>query len=285
MTATRTRPTRSERPVDPRMQARRQNVARQEGRRRLWLVAGLTLITTLAITVIAASRSSLFDVERVDVVGADRADREQIAAASGIQIGQPLVEVHPSSVVAGVATVPWVERAVVHRHLGGGVTIVVTERVAVAVVPAAGRFALVDGTGQQVEAADSPPPGLLVIQGTEASGVPGESVPDEAAAAVSLIRQLSPPVAAQATGVVLDQGHLMVLLSSGGRADFGDIRALDTKMVALETVLARVDLSCVAMIDVRVADAPTVRRNPAKPASKSASKAGSQEPLAGSGGC
>jgi hypothetical protein len=152
-------------------------------------------------------------------------------------------------------------------------------------VPAGGRFALVDATAKQLEMVDSAPQGFLAITGTQASGVPGEPVPDDGAEAVALVGRLSPPVAAQVSGIVIEQGHLMVQLRSGGRADFGDVRSLDAKMVALETVLTRVDLSCVAVIDVRVADAPTVRRNPAKPGSKTASKAGSQEPLAGSGGC
>ncbi len=286
MTATRARPARA---VDPRLQDRRRRVARREGLRRLWLVAALTAAASLAIGAIAASNSSWLDVEAVNVTGTNRANQQQVTTASGIGIGQPLVDVDTSEVEAAVSKVPWVAQADVTRSWRGAVTIEITERVATLALPAGSRFALVDGSGQQLEIVPSRPDGFLAVAGVEASGVPGQPVPSEGLMAAALIGQLSPQLAPLTTAVVIDDGQLQIELSSGGRANFGDERQLADKMVALETILARVDTSCLAVIDMRVPSAPTVRRTPTATGTNLEGKSGgetdNEEPLAGASGC
>lgn len=271
--------------VDPRLQARRHQVARQEGRRRLRLVAAVTLLATLAIVTIAAANSSLLDVERVTVSGASRANPQQVVVATGLQIGQPLVRVRPASVAAAVERVPWVDTARVHRGWRGEVTIAVTERRAVLAMPTGTRFVLIDPTGRQLEIVDAPPDGMLVLGGLDASGVPGQTVPDDALAAVSSLERLSPGIAAITTGLSVEGGQVFLDLGPTGRAEIGDDRDLEAKMVALETVLTRVDLTCVSVIDVRVPSAPTVRRAGLGGGQLAAPGAESEEPLASAGGC
>ncbi len=271
--------------LDPRLQARRHQVARQEGRRRLRLVAAATLAATLAIVVIAAANSSLLDVEQVTVAGAFRADPQQVAMATDLQTGQPLVKVQPAAVAAAVERVPWVDTARVHRGWQGTVTVTITERRAVVAMPTGPRFALVDPTGRQLEIVDTPPEGLLVLGGLEASGVPGQLVPADALPAVASLERLSPEIAALTTGLSVEGGQVFLQLGSTGQAEIGDDRDLDAKMVALETVLARVDLACVSVIDVRVPSAPTVRRAEPGGGQLAAPGAKSEEPLANAGGC
>jgi len=271
--------------VDPRLQARRHQVARQEGRRRLRLVAAFTLAATLAIVAIAAANSSLLDVEQVTVSGASRANPQQVVVATGLQIGQPLVKVRPAVVAASVERVPWVDTATVHRGWRGDVTVAVTERRAVLAMPTGTRFVLVDPTGRQLEIVDAVPDGMLVLEGLAASGVPGQAVPDAARAAVASLERLSPEISAVTTGLVVERGQVFLELGPTGRAEIGDDRDLEAKMVALETVLARVDLTCVSVIDVRVPSAPTVRRTGAGGGQLAASGADSEEPLASAGGC
>lgn len=271
--------------LDPRLQARRHQVARQEGRRRLRLIAAVTLAATLAIVAIAAVNSSLLDVERVVVTGASRANPQQVVVATGLDVGQPLLEVRPADVTTAVERVPWVDTARVHRGWRGDVTVAVTERRAVLAMPTGARFTLVDPTGRQLEIVDAPPEGMLVLAGLEASGVPGQAVPAEGVAAVAALERLSPEIAAQTTGLSVAGGQVFLELGPTGRAEIGDDRDLDAKMVALETVLARVDLTCVSVIDVRVPSAPTVRRAGLGGGQLAASGADSEEPLANAGGC
>ncbi|MDH4362456.1 MAG: FtsQ-type POTRA domain-containing protein [Acidimicrobiia bacterium] len=281
----RPRPRRDPDPVDPRLRARRHQVARQEGRRRLRLIAAVTLAATVAIVAIAAANSSLLDVERVTVSGASRANPQQVVVATGLQIGQPLIEVRPAHVAAAVERVPWIDTARIHRGWRGDVTVAVTERRAVLAMPTGIRFALVDPTGRQLEIVDGPPEGMLVLAGLEASGVPGQAVPGEALAAVVSLERLSPEIAAHTTGLSVQGGQVFLELGPIGRAEIGDDRDLEAKMVALETVLARVDLTCVSVIDVRVPSAPTVRRAGLVGGQLAASGADSEEPLASTGGC
>ena len=291
--------------VDPRLQARRASVAKKAGARRLRVLAAISAVATLAIAAIAAANSSWFDVDEIDVVGADRADARHIVNASGIRVGAPLVELDVSSSSEAVAQVPWVAGATIDRDLDGTVTIAVTERVALLAIPVGPRFALVDRTGRQLELVEDRPGAFLPISGVEASGVPGQPLDEAGLAVVTLVEALTPSVHEATTGIAVVDDRLQLELAVGGRADLGDRRALDDKLVALETILARVDLGCIDVIDVRVPDAPTVRRlapagtgsiepqaapgNDPRTDSQTTSSAGpepaDEEPFPGTGGC
>ncbi|MDH3681193.1 MAG: FtsQ-type POTRA domain-containing protein [Acidimicrobiia bacterium] len=246
--------------VDPRMQARRASVARREGLRRLWLVAGLTLVASLAIGAIGVAKSSWLDIEAVAVTGAQRADPQQIVTASGIEIGEPLVEIDLGRATGAVERVPWVAEATIDRAWNGSVTIVVVERVGIVAIPSGTRHVVIDRTGQQLELVPERPPGFLPVSGVEASGVPGQLVTDEAMSVVALVDGLTPAVAEATRAIAVADGQLVLELTVGGRANLGDLRDIDDKLAALETILVRVDLACLDVIDVRVPAAPTVRR-------------------------
>ena len=287
--------------VDPRLAARRASVAKKASAKRLRSVAIVSGIAALAIIAIALSNSSWLDVDAIEVVGVERADPRQIVNASGIEPGSPLIEVDLSRSTAAVRDVPWVADATIDRSFDGTITIAVTERVGVVAIPVGSRFAMVDRTGRQLELVEAQPDAFLPVVGVEASGVPGQQLDDAGLAVVSLVEALTPTVREASSGIVVAEDRLQLELAIGGRADLGDERGLGDKLGALETILARVDLACVAVIDVRVPDAPTVRR--AAPAetggdqaavrteteSETGSVAGQQpsdeEPFDGPGGC
>lgn len=263
--------------ADPRLVARRLSVARQQGAKRLWLIFALTMAATLALAAIGLSNSSLLDVEQVEVVGAARADEGHVLTASGLALGEPLLELDEDGAAAAVAAVPWVASATVDWAWNGAVTITVVERVAVAALPTGPRFAVVDAAGQQLEVVDARPDEFPVITGIEVSGVPGQVVDPVALDAVSISRSLSAELIAVTGDVVVEGGQVFVHLDIGGRANFGDARDLPSKVVALETILLRVDLTCIDVVDLRVPSEPTVRRLPPGTAT--------QETLAADGGC
>lgn len=287
--------------VDPRLAARRASVAKKASAKRLRLVAIVSAVAAVAIIAIALSNSSWLDVDAIEVDGVDRADPRQIVNASGIELGSPLVEVDLARSTEAVRQVPWVADATIDRNLDGTITIAITERVGVVAIPAGDRFALVDRTGRQLELVEAQPDSFLPVVGVEASGVPGQLLDDSGQSVVSLVEALTPTVRDASSGIILTEDRLQLELTIGGRADLGDERGLGEKLGALETILARVDLACVAVIDVRVPDAPTVRRAAAgeidrdqtevetESESETGSDAGQQpsdeEPFAGPGGC
>ncbi len=243
-----------------RFEARRLAVERHQGLCRLRLVFGLAAVTSLAVGVVAFINSSWFDVDDITVVGNDRASADGIVEASGIQVGQGLLEVEADRAARAVELVPWVGTAEVSRSWTGSIEIAVVERPASAVIPAAGGFALVDDHGRQLEIVDRRPEGYLPIRGIEGSGVAGEPAPDTVLPVVALVEALPDDLTARIQAVVVRGGEIHLELRGGGRANLGEGRDLGPKLQAFETVLARVDLSCLDTIDVRVPAAPVVTR-------------------------
>ena len=247
-------------PSGNRFEAKRLDLERRAGLRRLRIVLGCTLVTSLAVGLIAFVNSSWFDVDSISVTGADRSDPDLIVAASGIELGQGLLDVDQEAASQGVALVPWIGQATVERAWTGEIVITVEERPPSAALPAGRRFALVDEHGRQLEIVDRRPDGYLPIRGIESSGVAGEAAPTEALPVIALLDALPADVASQVAGVTVEERHLYLDLVVGGRVDFGDGSELAEKLQSVETILARVDLSCLDTIDVRVPAAPVVTR-------------------------
>ena len=281
------RPSGSDRPsrqADPRVLARRAQVARQEDLRRLWTVGTLAVLATLAVVAIGVANSPLLDVEAVTVTGAERAEVDEVVAATGVEVNQPLVEVDPAEVRQAVEAVPWVDTAVVDRTWGwrGGVTVAVTERTPLVVFPASGGGqVLVDGTGRQLAEVASAPDGVLPVTGLALEAEPGAEVPPAAQMAVNLTQSLGPGLSGWVESVSVADGGLDLQLVDGAVAAFGDDRLLADKLVALETMLAWVDLTCLDVIRVEVPSSPTASRldgDEVRPA-------GGEEPGDDGGGC
>ena len=243
-----------------RFEARRLAVERREGLRRLRLVLGLALVTSVAVGLIAFVNSSWFDVDEIVVVGNERAAADAIAEASGIRIGQGLLEVDLDTAARSVEVVPWVGTAEVTRSWTGGIEITVVERPPSAVIPAGDRFALVDDHGRQLEIVDRRLDGYLPIRGIEGSGIAGEPAPDAILPVVALAEALTGDLLERVAAIAVVDGEITLELVDGGRAVLGDGTELGAKLQAFETVLARVDLTCLDTIDVRVPAAPVVTR-------------------------
>lgn len=250
----------SGRPDGDRFEGRRLAAKRTEGRRRVRLVLGLAAVSTLAVVVIGFLNSSWFDVDEITVSGSDRSDPALIIEASGIDIGQALLEVDLEAAVADIELVPWVGTVELTRRWTGTIDITVVERGPSAVLDAGGRYALVDDHGRQLEIVSTRPDGFIPVVGIEGSGVAGEPVPEAALPVIALLDALPADVESQITTVELVESQLMLNLAIGGRANLGDGSDLGPKIQALETMVAKVDLQCLNTIDLRVPAAPTITR-------------------------
>lgn len=243
-----------------RFEARRLDVERREGLRRLRLVLGLAAVTSLAVGVVAFVNSSWFDVDEITVAGNERSTSEEIVEASGIDPGDGLLEVDLDGAARSVELVPWVGTAEIDRSWLGTIRITVTERPPLAAIPTEAGFALVDEHGRQLEIVDQRPDGFVPIRGIQGSGVAGEAAPDEILPVIALIEALPTETADRVASVAVLGGDIHLELVDGGLANLGDGSDLGRKLQAFETVLARVDLSCLDTVDVRVPEAPVVTR-------------------------
>ena len=278
--------------VDPRIAQRRREVSADRRRRWLRRIGAVVAVLALVAGAVALTRTPLLDVDEVRVHGTVRTPTDAVVAASGIVPGQPVLEVDEAGAAARVRALPWVDDVTVSRAWREGeVTIAVTERTPVAVVATDGRWALVDGTGRVLAVADRPPAppappagqepdeatraasaahedpaavlpeadGLPVVVGPAAID-PGATVDEADAPLLAVAAQVTPGVATRVAAVRSDGDGFVLDLRPRGRVELGTADELDVKLRTVTTVLAEVDLTCLASIDVSVADTAVLTR-------------------------
>jgi cell division protein FtsQ len=250
--------------VDPRIHRRRVEVRREEGRRRLRALIGITAVVAVGGAGSAAIRSPLLDLDRVVIEGAVHTDPGDARFASGLRKGEPLVDVDQEAARRAVEALPWVASATVRRQWPGEVRIRLVEREAVAVTAAeSGASALVDRSGRILEWVDAPPPGLAVLAGLPPAGPAGTTLAPDAVAALSVAVALPPELRARITGVAPAEGgrgEVELGLSPEGSVRLGLPVDLDKKFDAIRAVLAQVDVRNLAVLDVRRPDNPVLTR-------------------------
>jgi len=262
-------------PIDPRIRERLAAVKREAERRRLrWLVGIAAAVAVVALG-LGITRSPLLGVHHVRVSGATRTSQTAIIEAAGLSHHPLMVDLDTPRMVRGVEALPWIATVHASRHWPGRVDIDVTERVPVAQVAApGGQLALVDRGGRVLEAGTgasgvlaslgaggSPPLPSIQIKGTipppaSSLALPGSA--DALALAAALQPGLGVSEASLVTAVVADPGRLRLTLRGDITVLFGSADQLDAKVLALRTMLDRVNLAKVAVIDVRVPDAPVL---------------------------
>jgi len=268
MAGTRT-PTREWRPPapaavvnDPRMRARRVEVARHAGRRRMRRITAVLAVICTVVWALVAIRSPLLDVDRVQVVGAERvAVAEVEAAAATTSTGTPMLEVDADRARSGVAALPWVDEVRVTKLWPGTVRIVITERheVAAVEVPVRGpdRWALLDAEGRVLALVDDAPD-LPRLPG-ERPTAPGRTLGAADRQALDVLGGLPSSLRAATEATAEGPDGLELVLDDGFRAVLGDGGALPAKARAVEAVRQHAgtpDDAC--RIDVRVPTAPVL---------------------------
>lgn len=278
-----------QRPVtdeDPRIAERRRGVLGAARRRRRIVLGAVAAVLGVVTVAVGLARSPLFAVDRVVVTGARTVDRSAVVAASHIRRGDAIVDVDAARVRADVMAVPMVASARVERVWPRTVRIVVTEERPLAVVEVGGRaltvgrggriLAAVSGggtphaptTGQPAPGQHGAPAGLqrIVVADGVTTGIPsvGRDVPAVLAPAVVVVEQLPPLLAGRMQEVDVGPGGALslVLGADAGRVAMGAPEDVPTKLLAVESILAAVDLDCLDVLDVREPTRPTVSRRP-----------------------
>lgn len=248
--------------IDPRIHARRLEVARAAARRRLRVtmaVASAVVVAGLAYLVV---HSPLLDVDRVRVEGTRNLTADQVVAAAGVERGAPLLVLDTAAAERRVEDLVWVADARVERVFPGTVRVVVSERVVTAYVRRdAGTVVLLAADGRAVALAPEPPAGALEIVGVRRAPDVGELVSPPGAAGV--VRDLPGVLAARVARVDVGGAGVTLLLADGPEVRLGDTgRAAEKGAAALAVMednadrpLAYVDVSDPAHAVVRPAGA------------------------------
>lgn len=248
-------------PVHDRIAARRHEIEHGRSRRRLgWLVAVATVLI-LVLAALALSRSPVLSVARfdIDLSGAQHVSIAQVEFAAGVRPHSPMTAVDVDAAARRLAALPWVESATVVRRWPRTLAIRIIERTPVAQVPSStGGWLLVDESGQLLEGGPVPTAGLLHLHSPPVAAVAGTNIGHGQREALALAGRLPASLVTRLSDVDSSGGGLHAGIASGGQVRFCGTDDLDEKILALNTLLGRVDPARVATIDVCVPSAPVV---------------------------
>lgn len=257
--------------IDPRIRARRIEVQRDQGRRRLRRLAWLAGFAGVVAGLLGLTRTALLDVDHVEVVGAARSGEAAVQAASGVSLGDRLAGVPLGRVARRVSALPWVATARVTRGWPNAVRIEVVERQPLAAAPVRGTggkrggWVLLDQVGRQLAPVAEPPPGLARLEVRPVRLAPGQGT--AAAFRAMLTVALSVPPSLRPRILVLRPARpgevgATVRLRNGetSAVELGPPDQLDRKWLALASVIEQVDPRGLGRIDLRVPSAPALRR-------------------------
>jgi cell division protein FtsQ len=247
--------------MDPRIRERRVAVRRDEGRRRLRMLFAVGAVVALVGSAYGLTRSPVFDVDRVRVLGAARTSAAEISEAGGLDDRPQLADVEPSTVVARLERLPWVQEARVVRHWPGTVEVTLLERAPLATLPSSdGGWAIVDRSGRVLGVSAEPAPGMVQLEAPPAPA-PGSQVDDHVLGSLAVLEALPPSLSERVNGVTIgEDGTLDVHAIDLPVIHFGPPTQVRPKLVALATLVARTNLRGVHAIDVRVPTAPVLTR-------------------------
>jgi cell division protein FtsQ len=235
--------------VDPRIRARRIEVAREQGRRRLRV-----LLIALSVFVVAGTgwlvvRSPMLDVDHIVVTGVPPGRAASIVAASGVHRRDPLLLVSTGAVAHRIDSVPGIGSAQVTRDLPGTLRIHVKELgVALWIRSPAGGVVVVGFDGRVQRAAPVPPPNVIELRGLAHLPAPGGRVPVPDVAGV--MRQFPEAFAVRVGAIsAASANDVRVYLKVGGEVRLGDFSQIHSKGAVAEAVLER--MACaVSYVDV-----------------------------------
>lgn len=249
-------------PMDPRIKARRIEVRRHEGRRRLQRLADVGVVLVVGLAFLAALRSPLLDVDRIEVAGAQRTGAEAVLADLGIRRGEPLMDLDLAEAGARIAGLPWVAEVELQRGLDGLVRVEVIERVPIAVVAGRQGDVLVDDEGRVLGPLDSAAGdvgSLVRVVGPDVPP-PGQHLDADLDGILAMAGSLAAAAPAAIREVQVTGDDVRAQLATGGEVRFGNGNQLEAKVRSLVTMLEQVDLACLAELDLRLPGSPVLTR-------------------------
>jgi cell division protein FtsQ len=258
-------PARRPAPIDPRIRARRIEVQRDAGRRRLHRLTVAGVVAGVLLLVVASAFTPVADVDRIEVEGMFRTSSDAIVEAGGVERGDPTLLVDTGAAAAAIGELPWIADVDVQRSFPGTIRYVVHERepLAVAGTPD-GRAAVVDREGRVVEVAEGEAAalGLPVLEGVVGPTEVGARLGAAAEPVLRVARDVPGGLVASVAAVRTGDDGVELALVPTGTAHLGEADDLDGAFVALASVLGAVRPACVGVIDVAVPSAPVLTRVP-----------------------
>lgn len=256
-TTTRTRSTGRAPQVEPKLQARRIEVARDRGRRRLRIVLVVAVLVVVLVGLGALTRSPALDVDQVQVRGVPAAQRDDVREAAAVAAGTPMLSVDAAGAEDRLEALPWVASASIARSWPGTVVVTVAPRRPIALVGEGSDAVQVDATGRAIRPAR--PGSALPVVGGPAIEV-GQVVAPGRRAVVHVLAGLPDELRAEVASAHASPSGTVLELTDGIRVRWGDTGLPTAKADALAVLLEQADRQTIATIDVSVPRAAALTR-------------------------
>lgn len=207
-------------------------------RKTWWVIAVSATVFVLGIAALVVYLAPVFRVNTVKVSGTSRYDAAEIQDAAGIVTGENLLQLNADNAAAGVASLPWVLRATVHRSLPDTVAVDIEERTPVLYLGEGENAYLIDTTGVGF-ATGTPPEGT--IQLADDASQEGDSIPgDVLGALITSVTALDDATRAQVASVTASTAlQIEFTLRDGRTVYWGSSDRAAAKASAMRTVLTQ----------------------------------------------
>ena len=200
------------------------------------------VLAVLSATYIFLGRSSLLDVEEVEIYGIHRITAVEIEEKLGFRRGDPLLSVDSQEVQRNLELLPWVLAADVERRWNGLIRVGIVERRATALAMVAPqRWALIDISGRVLTEALPFPPDLPRLSGVHAAGTPGSYMSTDSTALLAVLGALPTELGQRFYSLRRDGNEIVGDLKSDQEVVFGDDGRLSAKVIALAATLTHLE--------------------------------------------
>ncbi len=230
--------------------ARRRRPSPTRKLRPFWFLIAIVL-ALLAAGGYIFSLSHTFYPHTIDVTGNRVVSKNAIMGAAQIELNRNIWLQNTAAMTTRIEAIPFIDTAVIHRHLPGAISIDVTERAPFAVLDDGGKREVVDRTMRVLRPAGPDDATLPVLIAASDQNVQTLALAQEAA----LIAHLQP-----ASFDFDKYGDVEMTLRGGVRVYFGDPSTVAQKVTLVQPILAKVERGNrrVTAIDLRAMTTPVV---------------------------
>ena len=227
----------------------------------LWILLALLV---LGVGAYATTQSSFLSVGEITVKGVEkRVTEEEVLEVAGIKQGDSMFGLDLAKADEGVTSLPWVSEVTVERKWPRSILITLKEREpsVIAVIPNGEKF-LLDRSGVVLDQVNQNDTSLPIIR-VDAVGVLGSQI----SGITPLLRaaeEVTSDLAAWILALAPTGGGVRAELVGGVTAELGIGTDFRDEMRSLATVLTRVQLSCIEVIDVSIHQNPVITRTQGK---------------------
>jgi cell division protein FtsQ len=207
--------------------------------------------------------SPFFQLETIYITGHTRYSEADIITMTGLQLSQNLFDINLNDVVDRLKADPRIAEAQVRRTLPSGLTFMVEDCVAVAVLAGENGLWLVDAEGRIIEEVVGPHPHVVItLPGEKLAPVPGTSVSSPVGrAALAVVTAMPLDLAIEVSDVVAQSPERLQLTTrTGVLVELGAWRDLNEKLQVLRLLLDQLKSKKArpTLIDVSVPTSPIV---------------------------